>query len=285
MNAHRLTAIPVCLSLPCLPTAPELFPPLSASVPGRSDSAVPADGCAPCSAVSAQPGGAVCPQLSRGAGADLEMSACQQQHGAGGSLTNPEPCAAEAKHALSSRLPLLSDPCMGTLRGTLLGPLPTAFCFEEGPQPCSAGAAAKDIGRNTHGIASFLLCPVWLSIGDIFTFPHSVPCAGAAGGGLGSSASIIPIWSLQESGESYLEKAEKMYSQMCSTREKVRVALGGKRGGEALSPETDPFGSPMVAGLFLGVLCRAGTGEQILESSDGVGGTAAFGWEVKKGGD
>lgn len=41
----------------------------------------------------------------------------------------------------------------------------------------------------------------------------------------------------------------------------------------------------MVAGLFLGVLCRAGTGEQILESSDGVGGTAAFGWEVKKGGD
>jgi len=90
---------------------------------------------------------------------------------------------------------------------------------------------------------------------------------------------------LQESGESYLEKAEKMYSQMCSTREKVRVALGGKRGGEALSPETDPFGSPMVAGLFLGVLCRAGTGEQILESSDGVGGTAAFGWEVKKGGD
>lgn len=132
MNAHRLTAIPVCLSLPCLPTAPELFPPLSASVPGRSDSAVPADGCAPCSAVSAQPGGAVCPQLSRGAGADLEMSACQQQHGAGGSLTNPEPCAAKAKHALSSRLPLLSDPCMGTLEGLFWDPSPQLSVLKRG---------------------------------------------------------------------------------------------------------------------------------------------------------
>lgn len=33
-----------------------------------------------------------------------------------------------------------------------------------------------------------------------------------------------PFWSLQEPGQSYLEKAERMYSQMYSTREKVRAA-------------------------------------------------------------
>lgn len=76
-----------------------------------------------------------------------------------------------------------------------------------------------------------------------------------------------------------------MYSQMCSTREKVRAALGGKRGGEALCPETDPSRAPVAAELFLRALCRAGMGEQILESSDGVGGTAAFGGEMEKGGD
>lgn len=43
---------------------------------------------------------------------------------------------------------------------------------------------------------------------------------------------MVSIWSLQESGESYLEKAEKMYSQMCSTREKVRAALVGGKGVE-----------------------------------------------------
>lgn len=41
----------------------------------------------------------------------------------------------------------------------------------------------------------------------------------------------------------------------------------------------------MAAELFLRALCRAGMGEQILESSDGVAGTAAFGGEMKKGGD
>lgn len=71
---------------------------------------------------------------------------------------------------------------------------------------------------------------------------------------------------LQESGESYLEKAEKMYSQMYSTREKVRAAP--KRGSRvlrvriprgSLSPAeaafralreamgwNDPWNSPMV---------------------------------------
>ncbi|KFV61656.1 WD repeat-containing protein 18, partial [Dryobates pubescens] len=39
----------------------------------------------------------------------------------------------------------------------------------------------------------------------------------------GSSESIPFVWSLQESGDSYLEKAEKMYSQMYSTREKNLV--------------------------------------------------------------
>lgn len=66
---------------------------------------------------------------------------------------------------------------------------------------------------------------------------------------------IPPVWSLQESGESYLEKAEKMYSQMYSTREKVSAAPR-----QELSLLGQTSGLPLSSRTILRAPCEVGMG-------------------------
>lgn len=92
--------------------------------------------------------------------------------------------------------------------------------------------------------------------GEVLWLLQQEALPGSTGRGPGSSVSVPPVWSLQESGESYLEKARKTYSQMYSTREKVRAAL--RWGSGVLLVQTSWWSS--AAEPALGALCGLGMG-------------------------
>lgn len=75
-----------------------------------------------------------------------------------------------------------------------------------------------------------------------------------------SAVPTLPFWSVQEPGQSYLEKAEKMYSQMYSTREKVRAA-----------PRLGIGYRPVEGNLTHEALSNLGTGKRTLKSASDTG--------------
>lgn len=80
-----------------------------------------------------------------------------------------------------------------------------------------------------------------------------------------SAVPTLPFWSVQEPGQSYLEKAEKMYAQMYSTREKVRAA-------PSLGRESRELGThPLSADMTHEALSNLGTGKRTLKSASDMG--------------
>lgn len=178
-------------------------------------------------------------------GAALQMSVPQSvrllsvQRGAGESSLQcgepgASPCPGKALCPCWERS--LADPCTRHSQGGCSGtsiPAQTcaqAFHFGKGPQLQPGSADAAELAVPHWSLLSF--CFVLWGRGGFLRLLQWATLPRGTGRGPRSSVSITPVWSLQESGESYLEKAEKMYSQMYSTREKVRAAP--RRGNRVL---------------------------------------------------